>query len=280
MAIVGYCGYQGDGKTYWLTRDALQAMKIGLPVVSNYPIVGPDGSATVVDLVEGLTPLYDFAVEHPEGSFAAVQEMGQLMPARMWAKTTTFRAINQLSQTRHWKMHLHWDAQYISLVDKLIRANTPVVYEVRVRLRHLWHRDGAGLLDLYSGRKPLTPWLMRASAYRVHTLEGELSEDGKAKNRLKRRWHWFDLAVAQAYDTYAIAAERIVPGELAAGRGAGVGGTNDDRPRRVAGPGGDPTAGQLGGAASSPAPLAGVQVGGGFSDAVADLEPPSSNGAG
>lgn len=277
MAIIGYCGFQGDGKTYWLTRDALQAMKIGLPVVSNYPIVGPHGSATVVDLVEGLSPLYDFATAHPDGSFAAVQEMGQLMPARMWAKTTTFRAINQLSQTRHWKMHLHWDAQFISLVDKLIRANTPVVYEVRVFARHMWRRDGAGLLDLYSGRQPLTPWIMRASAYRVHTLEGELTDDGKAARRLHRKWHFFDLKVAQAYDTYAIAAER---GLAITGKAVGVEGLISDRPRQAEGPVGAPAADAL---TLTPTPLTslpGMQVGGGFNDAAADLELPSSDGDG
>jgi hypothetical protein len=283
MAIVGYVGYQGDGKTYWLVRDALRAMEIGLPVVSNFEIVGPHGAATVVDLVEGLGPLYDFSEAHREGSFAAVQEIGQLMPSRMWQKTTTFRAINELSQTRKRRMHLYWDAQHISMVDKLVRSNTPVVWEVRVFKRHPWRRDKEGLLDLYSGRKPPTPWIMRASSYRVRSLEGELTEDGKAKHRLKRRWAWFDLSVAQAFDTYAIAqVRRAAGGELLPGaepRGPGVGPAvvAVGRVLPVAGARSVPaTTGTNGGAALGSAsvswPESPVPVG--VNDALTDLEEP------
>jgi hypothetical protein len=199
--IVGYVGFQGNGKTYCLTRDALRAMAIGLPVVSNYPIVNRQGTAsTVVDLSKGLEPLFRFAREHPEGCFAAVTEIGLLMPARMWDSVTTFSYLASVAQTRRHKMHLRWDSQFLDLVDKNIRANTQLVWECKCLWRHPWSRDEGAVLDLDGGKKPRRPLIIRAFAFRPKHVD--LADSTKQGKILGRRWMVFRPQVAQAYDTY------------------------------------------------------------------------------
>lgn len=221
--IMGYVGEQGSGKTYWLTRDAIRAFDLGMLVVSNYEILDPatGKGAHVVDLTAGLGPLYEFGEQHrDQGVLAVVTEIGQLMPARMWQQTTTFRLINELAQTRKRKMHLHWDAQHISMVDKLIRANTGQLWDCAVVFRNPLRRDDGAALDLETGRKPLRPWRLRADRFKVRHLEADPSDDTKEKRRLERRRAWFSDRIARAYDTYEIHAAHAAKGTPAALRPA------------------------------------------------------------
>jgi hypothetical protein len=175
-----------------------------MAVVSNYPIFDEKSgrSAVVVDLFKGLGPLYEFAEEHadnPHGALAVVTEIGQIMPARMWQQTTTFRFLGELAQSRKRRLHLHWDAQVLSGVDKLIRENTHKVRVCRVVLYHPWRKDLGAADEVDFPGKPRVPWLMRRET--LYPEDAQLSDETRSKRRLDREFHWFSREWARAYDT-------------------------------------------------------------------------------
>ena len=117
--VEGICGLPGSGKTYWLTKRGLEAMRKGRPVFANYAL---KGSTRYVDLLK-------LAKEVRKG-LILVDEINLLCPSRWWDQFPPELAYFW-SQTRKFELDIFWTAQHMDRVDKIIREISNWVWEVR-----------------------------------------------------------------------------------------------------------------------------------------------------
>ena len=115
--VEGFVGLPGSGKTYWLSRLGLRAMKQKRKVYANYKL---EGAVYYKDLKEVL--------DVREGVIL-VDEINLICPARWWDRFPTYLAY-WWSQTRKSQLDVYWTAQHQDRVDKIIREITNWIWEV------------------------------------------------------------------------------------------------------------------------------------------------------
>ena len=123
--VEGFCGLPGSGKTYYVTKLALKAIKEGRPVYANYKIPGAKYFSRLEDI---------FAVRN---GVIIVDEINLVCPSRWWNKFPPQLAYFW-SQTRKFGLDIYWTSQHWDRVDKIIREISNYIWWVRPTL--LWHR--------------------------------------------------------------------------------------------------------------------------------------------
>jgi len=106
--VEGFTGLPGSGKTYWLTKLGLEAMKNGRPVWANFTL---EGAIRFSDLKEV------FGVRK---GVVLVDEINLVCPSRWWNRFPPHLAYFW-SQTRKFELDIYWTAQHVDRVDKIIR---------------------------------------------------------------------------------------------------------------------------------------------------------------
>lgn len=180
MAIEGYIGRPGSGKSYTLTDRAIQEARRGHQVFANYSIVydGPGGENIWRFRPEQLLDL-------PAG-FIVIDEAHLWFPARMALRLPP-SWLAMLSQTRKNGWNLLYAAQHEARVDRVLRDVSSHMW-----LCGAWFRTGGH------------PLLFTADCFEPEYFR-------RPKKRISRRYRWFNQQVASSYDTF----ERLVVAEHA-----------------------------------------------------------------
>jgi zona occludens toxin (predicted ATPase) len=166
VAIEGYVGRPGSGKSYTLTARVLEEADKGRTVFTNYGVKHPNvylfGPSELLDLPAGLV---------------VIDEAHLWFPARMSLKLP-MSWLAGMSQTRKRGWDLLWCAQHPTRIDRAIRDVSD----------WMWHCSSW----IKSGGHPL---LFKSQCY-----EPELFR--KPKAAMATRWRPFSSRVAGAYDTF------------------------------------------------------------------------------
>lgn len=163
MAIEGYVGRPGSGKTYTLTERALRERDKGKEVFANYPI---DGCWT-------FTP--DQLLDLPPG-LIVIDEAHLWFPARMSLKLPP-SWLAMLSQTRKNGWDLLWSAQHETRVDRVMRDVSSWIWVCSA----WFERDGH-------------PLIFRSECYEPEFMRNK-------QRRAHQVVRLFNKKVAAAYDT-------------------------------------------------------------------------------
>jgi len=116
--VEGFTGLPGSGKTYWLTKIALDRLKKGQKVYANFHI---DGVVYYQNLTEVL---------NVRKGLILVDEINLVCPSRWWNKFPPELAYFW-SQTRKFGLDIFWTAQHIDRVDKIIREISNYVWWIK-----------------------------------------------------------------------------------------------------------------------------------------------------
>lgn len=116
--VVGYTGLPGSGKTFQATARAVEALKAGRKVYSNYPIHG----AFLYEDLSQVLAVRDGVI--------IVDEINLVCPSR-WFNKLPPKLAYFWSQTRKFGLDIYWTAQHIDRVEKIVReiSNWVWVYE-------------------------------------------------------------------------------------------------------------------------------------------------------
>lgn len=170
--VIGYTGYSGSGKTYHMTKIALDLLSKGIRVYSRHEI-------------KGARPLLDDKeMIYLEGCHVFLDEWHQDHDASEWRKLSPL-VKHIVTQARKYGVTIHWSAQDWRYMDSYIRRNTEDCWIHNA----LWP-------DPLTGRSKIG----LHSAKRVHGLELELQH--RRPEVLQRKRFWIRKKVIEAYDSY------------------------------------------------------------------------------
>lgn len=175
MAIEGYIGRPGAGKSYTLTERAIREARRGKQVFANYVINEPNCWFFTPDQLLDLPP-----------GVIVIDEAHLWFPARMALRLPP-SWLAMLSQTRKNGWDLLWASQHESRVDRIVRDNTSWMW-----LCSAWFA--------YDGH----PLFFVSKSYEPEYFR-------KQGKMMTRRIRMFDNKVAAGYDTF----ERLVVAEHA-----------------------------------------------------------------
>jgi len=199
MAVEGFVGWHGQGKTYsaiafcveHLLELRARAAKRGEPAPelwSNLPLRG----ARRFYNWDGFKGLLEDAAQHNLRAMVLVDEAGVWLPARQWSKMDP-RVMTFLQQRRRTGagLDLVWTAPTPEHVDAMLRDVTQIVWACT--------RVGGSEYSHDEGRPPL---YMVRRGYDMHDLSrGKEKQKVKPRHRVVRP---FVRAVAELYETTAV----------------------------------------------------------------------------
>lgn len=168
MAIEGYIGPPGSGKTYSMTKRVLEEKRKfpDRPIFANYPIRG----AVYFEV--------DDWIHLPPG-LIVIDEAHLLFSARA-ALRLPGEWLATLSQTRKRGWDIIFSTQHEKRVDSVLRDIS----------------DKFWLCEAWGGSINLPPRLFRVRAF-------EPEDFRKPKKQIETKYHRFDTRVATSYDTLA-----------------------------------------------------------------------------
>jgi hypothetical protein len=116
--VEGFVGLPGSGKTYYLTKLGVEAIKKGRPVFANFKLEGAkyyNDLKQVMDIKEGLI---------------LVDEINLICPSRWWDRFPVELAY-WWSQTRKNQLDVYWTSQHQDRVDKIVKEISNFIWEIR-----------------------------------------------------------------------------------------------------------------------------------------------------
>jgi len=116
--VEGFTGLPGSGKTYYATQKALNALRQGQPVYSNFDIIGARRYSKLQEVL---------AVRN---GVIIVDEINLVCPSRFWNSFPPELAYFW-SQTRKFGLDIFWTSQHVDRVDKIIREISNYVWHIR-----------------------------------------------------------------------------------------------------------------------------------------------------
>jgi len=208
VAVEGYVGWHGQGKTYSAMWDVLhrwmeladKAEKSGRPAPefwSNAAVYGGRRFTTWDEMFA----LLEGAMQGHKRVLMLVDEAGKFLPARFWNKMDP-RLLTLLQERRKVGagLDLIWTAPAFRHVDNQLRDVTQIVYDCK--------RYGG---NEYSHDEGSPPRLFRVTAW------DPLDVDKVTAKHRGRRWVPFSPAVANLYETSILQLDKpIESAELAA----------------------------------------------------------------
>lgn len=106
--VEGFTGLPGSGKTYYLAKLGLEAIKQGRIVYANFKLEGANYFSNLKDV---------FQIRK---GVILVDEINLSCASRFWNKFPPELAYFW-SQTRKMELDIYWSAQHIDRVDKIVR---------------------------------------------------------------------------------------------------------------------------------------------------------------
>lgn len=116
--VEGFCGLPGAGKTYWISKLGLEAIKKGRKVYANFSLKGAEYYSDLRDLFE------------IRNGLILVDEINLLCPSRWWDRLPPHLAYFW-SQTRKQQLDIYWTAQHPDRVDKIVREISNWIWLIR-----------------------------------------------------------------------------------------------------------------------------------------------------
>lgn len=113
--VEGFVGLPGSGKTYWLARKGLEAIKEGKSVYANFSLTGAIRFTTLNEL-KGVRK-----------GVILIDEINLSAPSRLWNKLPAW-LLYFWSQTRKFQLDIYWTAQNMDRVDKVVREISNFVW--------------------------------------------------------------------------------------------------------------------------------------------------------
>ena len=182
MALEGWTGWHGEGKTYNAVTHVLNEWdRHGIPIWSNAQIAGCE----IFENWDELMQMIELAIEHHLRAQVLIDEAGKWLSSRFFTKLDP-RVLTVLQERRKVGagLDLYWTAPHIDHVDKILRDVTQAV--------HTCKRFG-GTEYSHDGGKPPRAFYVRT--YRPN-------EVGKAnKKAIARAIVPFTSEVADLYTT-------------------------------------------------------------------------------
>lgn len=115
--VEGFVGLPGSGKTYYISKLALEEIKKGRKVYANYKL---EGATYYEDLKE---------VCEVEKGIILVDEINLTCPSRWWDRFPPHLAYFW-SQTRKQELDVYWTAQHQDRVDKIVREISNWIWKI------------------------------------------------------------------------------------------------------------------------------------------------------
>lgn len=116
--VQGYVGLPGTGKTYWLAKTGLDAIKKGRDVYANFHL---DGAKYFNRLDQ---------IKAVRKGVILIDEINLSVPSRMWNKLPSW-LLYFWSQTRKFDLDIYWTAQSLARVDKVVREISNFVWQFK-----------------------------------------------------------------------------------------------------------------------------------------------------
>lgn len=195
FVIQGWIGLLGHGKTMLAVQQSIDlARRRNAVLASNIRLSAPD--VECVQLATGddgldldqLRELVDRLRSDGRGLVLMLDEVGILMPARMWASFPV-SLMMVLSQSRKLRLDLVYTSQDVEQVDAFLRRLTQWVWKVRAF-------PAPSLERQESGRRPL---FYMVTQWRPASIEKDGKRIGRSFRRYRREWE-------AVYDTDEIVA--------------------------------------------------------------------------
>ena len=211
--IYGIVGLPGSGKTYKATKDALKYIRQGIPVYSNYKILGARKYESLLDILE------------VRRGFIVVDEINLLAPARYFDSFPPELAYFW-SQSRKFGLTICFTSQAIERVDKIIREITNYVYQMKSFGKLYWYKERQPLELIQSTGKVDTKGIKGGGlgifdkkVYSFYDTFESVQIPQHILNQLKRRWGAFtgkpkrpeDLPLITRIDPVDISFEKMKP---------------------------------------------------------------------
>lgn len=156
MAVHGYVGLPGAGKTYCAVEDALKfARHYKKPLFTNVVVRPPAKWGLEVHIMDDLEDFLD-----AKDGIVLLDELGTWMPSRLYTKTKA-DLIMRWAQVRKYRLYeILYTAQTLQRVDSVVRELTWDVLELQSfrMLGFFWGTQWAGAL---SGAKKKVGWRIR-----------------------------------------------------------------------------------------------------------------------
>lgn len=195
MALEGWTGWHGEGKTYNAVTHVLNEWDShGIPIWSNAQIAG----CRVFENWDELMELIEHAIEHHERAQVLIDEAGKWLSSRFFTKLDP-RVLTVLQERRKVGagMDLYWTAPHIDHVDKILRDVTQAV--------HVSRRFGGSEYSHDGGKPP------RAFYVRTYRPNDVGKQNRKA---IRRQLVPFTPAVADLYTTGLVNMRKPLAAEL------------------------------------------------------------------
>jgi hypothetical protein len=173
MAIQCVVGYQGTGKSFWLTFKGWKAMQKKNKVFSSYPLKGAY-KVTFQDLI-------DFTF--PPGSTIIIDECGRWFNSRNWSKLPQ-DVFDLFTLQRHLQLDLMVGVQNFNRIDVALREVIEyvwwarnyvflpfIIYEMYHEVEHL------GLKTEVKKRALIWKWSRCRSLYNTHAMASTVIKD-------------------------------------------------------------------------------------------------------
>ena len=182
--IQGWVGLLGHGKTMLAVRQAGDlARRRGALLASNIKLDVPGVECEQLPTgddgldVDALAVLVERLRGEGRGLVLLLDEVGILMPARMWASFPV-SLMMVLSQSRKLRLDLVYTSQDVEQVDAFLRRLTQWVYKVKA-----W--PGPSIERQEKGKRP---WFFTVSTWRPATVDKQGKRVGRSVVRYRRSW--------------------------------------------------------------------------------------------
>lgn len=108
MAVLGYYGLPGSGKTYYLAKIGLDAIAKGRTVFANFKLTGAKYFCDIFDVI------------NIRKGVILIDEINLSFPSRIWDKLPP-QFLYFWSQTRKMQLDIYFTSQHPDRVDKVVK---------------------------------------------------------------------------------------------------------------------------------------------------------------
>lgn len=188
MAVEGWTGWHGQGKTYCAVDRALRGhLKTGVEIWTNADVAG----SRHFDTWDELMALIENAHTDRSRAIVLVDEAGKFLSSRFFQKMDP-RVLTLLQERRKVGrgVDLWWTAPSLRHVDVQLRDVTHVIHRCR--------RYGGSEYSHDGGR---APWAFRELGYRPDDLSSDTYLPRRGAKPMCRRWVPFSSDFAALYGT-------------------------------------------------------------------------------
>lgn len=166
MTIEAYTGMPGEGKTYWMTKDALKQVKRGRKLLTNYPIIDP-ATGKCFPMYKQIHEIFE-----AKNCLILMDEASLMAPAQFWNRIP-FEVM------AHWRQHR--------------KAGTDIWYTAQ------------DMDDVSNQLRRVTQYENQCSRFwkfmQKKIIDPKKYRPGKSEGYYGMNMTWMNMDVCNAYDT-------------------------------------------------------------------------------